>query len=104
MHLGATISDQRQVVRPAGLERVVTPVLSALVVSGLAGERPRDHAPNGVVAGEKVACNLTTVIELLERNGFFVRRKLEDGVGGRVDDPLARPLVLLPQFLDDLRT
>ena len=43
------------------------------------------------------------VVELLERDRLLVRGDLEDGVGGRVDDPLARLLVLLAELLDDLR-
>ena len=43
------------------------------------------------------------VVELLERDRLLVRGDLEDRVGGRVDDPLARLLVLLAELLDDLR-
>ena len=43
------------------------------------------------------------LVELLERDRLLVRRDLEDRVGRRVDDPLARALVLLAELLDDLR-
>ena len=43
------------------------------------------------------------VVELLERDRLLVRGDLEDRVGRRVDDPLAGPLVLLAELLDDLR-
>ena len=43
------------------------------------------------------------LVELLERNRLLVRGDLEDRVGARVDDPLAGPLMLLAELLDDLR-
>ncbi len=43
------------------------------------------------------------VVELLERDRLLVGGDLEDGVGGRVDDPLARLLVLLAELVDDVR-
>ena len=43
------------------------------------------------------------LVELLERDRLLVRGDLEDRVGARVDDPLARALVLLAELLDDLR-
>ena len=62
----------------------------------------RDHAPDRVLPGEDLASRARGLIQLLERNRLLVRGDLEDGVGRRVDDPLARPLVLLAQLLDDL--
>ena len=44
----------------------------------------------------------TGVVELLERDRLLVRGDLEHRVGGRVDDPLARLLVLLAELLDHL--
>ena len=79
------------------------PVRRARVVAGLADERPRDHAADRVLAGEDLAGDAARVVELLERDRLLVRRDLEDRVGGRVDDPLPRPLVLLAELLDDLR-
>ena len=96
------VADERQVVRTTRLEREVVPVRRSLVVPGLAGERPRDHAADGVLAGQDLARRLAGLVELLERDRLLVRGDLEDGVGRRVDDPLARPLVLLAELLDDL--
>ena len=42
-------------------------------------------------------------VQLVEGDRVHVRCDLEDGVGRRVDDPLAGPLVLLAELLDDLR-
>jgi hypothetical protein len=56
-----------------------------------------------VLAGQDLAGDLAAVVQLVERDRVHVRRDLEDGVGGGVDDPLAGPLVLLAQLLDDLR-
>ena len=75
-----------------------------LVVPGLADERPRDHAADGVLAGEDLAGDPACLVELLERDRRLVGGDLEDGVGGGVDDPLAGLLVLLAELLDDLRT
>ncbi len=79
------------------------PVRRPHVVARLARERPRDHAPDRVLAGEDLARCAASLVELLERDRVLVRRDLEDRVGGRVDDPLTRLLVLLPELLDDLR-
>ena len=99
----AGIADERQIVRPPRLEREVVPVRRALVVPRLADERPCDHAADRVPPGEDLARDAAPVVELLQRDRLLVRRDLEDGVGGRVDDPLARLLVLLAELLDDLR-
>jgi hypothetical protein len=74
-----------------------------VVVAGLAEERPRDHTPDRVFAGEDSARRLAGRVELGQRHGLLVRGDLEDGVGRRVDDPLAGPLMLLAELLDDLR-
>ena len=95
--------SERQVVRPARLEREVVPVRRALVVPRLADERPGDHPADGVLAREDLARDAAGVVELLERDRLLVRGDLEDGVGRRVDDPLAGLLVLLAELLDDLR-
>ena len=57
-----------------------------------------------MLAREDLARDATPVVQLLERDRLLVRRDLEDRVGGRVDDPLPRALVLLAELLDDLRT
>src|SRR4029453_3939984 len=84
-------------------EREVRAVRSAFAVTGLADERPRDHAPDRVLAREDLPRDSARLVELLERHRLLVRRDLEDRVRGGVDDPLAGLLVLLPELLDDLR-
>ena len=78
------------------------PVRRALVVARLADERPRDHAADRVLAREDLARLPAALVQLLERDRLLVRGDLEDGVRRRVDDPLARLLVLLAELLDDL--
>src|SRR5687768_16495831 len=77
-------------------------VRRALVVAWLADERPGDDASDRMAAREDLARGTTAVVQLLERDRLLVRGDLEDRVGGRVDDPLLRLLVLLAEFLDDL--
>jgi hypothetical protein len=72
------------------------------VVPGLALERPGDHAPDRVLAGQDLAGELAAAIELVERDRLDVSRDLEDRVGRRIDDPLPRALVFLAELLDDL--
>ena len=103
VHRHARVADEAQIVRPARLERVVVTIRRALVASGRTGERPSDHASDGVLAREDLARDTARLVEIVERHRLFVRCDLEDGVGRRVDDPLARPLVLLSELLDDLR-
>src|SRR5437879_5985130 len=103
VHLAAGISHERQIVWPLRLEREVVPVRRALVVPWLADERARDHATGGVLSREDLAGNSRRVIELRERNGLLVRGDLEHRVRGRVDDPLARALMLLAELLHDAR-
>ena len=79
------------------------PVRRPLVRLRLADERPRDHAPDRVLAGQDLAGDLARLVELLERDRLLVRGDLEDRVGRGVDDPFARALVLLAELLDDLR-
>ena len=103
VHLAAGFAHERQVVRPPRLEREVVAVRRPLVVPRLADERPRDHAPDRVLSGEDPARRTAARVELLEGDRLLVRRDLEDRVRRRVDDPLARLLVLLAELLDDLR-
>ena len=56
-----------------------------------------------MLAGQEVARDPARLVQLVERHGLLVRRDLEHGVRGRVDDPLARLLMLLAELLDDLR-
>ena len=65
----AGLADAREVVRPRGLEREVVPVRRAAVGAGLALERPRDHARDGMLAGQQPARRATRRVELLQRHG-----------------------------------
>ena len=98
----AGVPDRGQVVRTPRLEREVVPVRRPLVVPRRADERAGDDAADGVLAGEDLARGPAGVVQLLERDRLLVRRDLEDGVGRRVDDPLAGLLVLLAELLDHL--
>ena len=84
-------------------DREIPSARRTLVRPGPAGEWPRDHAAHGVLAHQHVARRRTRPVQLLERHRPLVRRHLEDRVGGRVDDPLAGPLVLFSELRDDLR-
>ena len=53
-------------------------------------------------ARQDLARDPAAVVELFERHRLLVRRDLKDRVSARVDDPLARPLMLLAELLDDL--
>src|SRR5205823_8749210 len=67
-------------------------------------ERPGDDPTDGVLAREDLARRPAAVVELLQRDRVLVGGDLEDGVRGRVDDPLPGLLVFLPELLDDLRS
>ena len=56
-----------------------------------------------MLAGQDLACGPACRVQLVEEDSLLVRSNLEDGVGGRVDDPLSGSLMLFPQLLDDLR-
>ena len=98
----ARITDRGQVVRAPRLEREVVPVPGALVVPRRAEEGSRDDAADGVLSRQDLARRAAARVQLLERDRLLVRGDLEDGVGRRVDDPLARLLVLLAVLLDHL--
>ena len=55
-----------------------------------------------MLAGQDLACGPACRVQLVEEDSLLVRSNLEDGVGGRVDDPLSGSLMLFPQLLDDL--
>ena len=59
--------------------------------------------PTCVLARQELARDPAGLVELLERDRVLVGGDLEDGVARRVDDPLARLLVLFAELLDDLR-
>ncbi len=103
VHLRAGGADLRQVVRLRRQERPVVAVRRALVVAGLAGERTCDDAADRVRPREDAARDLAGRVQLVERDRLLVRGDLEHRVGGGVDDPLARLLVLLAELLDDVR-
>ena len=90
--------------RARGLDREVTPVGRAGVGPRAPHERPSDHAAHRVLADQQLARRAAGPIQLLQRHRSLVRRHLEDRVGGRVHDPLPRPLVLLPELRDDRRS
>jgi hypothetical protein len=84
------------------LEREVVTVRGAPVGARHAVERPRDHATDRVRPCQLAPGDPARLVQLLQRHGLLVRRDLEDRVGRRVDDPVAGPLVLLAEALDDL--
>ena len=81
---------------------VVVAVGGARESAGRAGEGPRDHAAHFVRSAQDLARGLAHLVELPERDDFFVRGDLEDAVGGGVDDRRAGAHVLVAEFLDDL--
>src|SRR5262249_46894742 len=98
----ARLAEQREVVRLPGLEREVVPVGRALVVARLPDEGTGDDAADSVLPGQDLAGDPAALVQLLERDRLLMSSDLEDRVGRRVDDPLARLLVLLAELLDDL--
>src|SRR6476620_5595518 len=78
-------------------------VRRALIVPGLAHEGPRDHAADGMLAGENLPRAARGGIELFKWNRLLVGCDLEHRVGGGVNDPLACSLMLLAELLNDLR-
>ena len=57
---------------------------------GLAVERPRDHAPDRVLAVHQLPHARAGLVQLLHRHGRLVRGDLQDGVLRGVDDQRAR--------------
>ena len=102
VHLVARLAHEGQVVRLPRPERPVVAVGRPRVAARLTYERPGDHSADRVLAGEDLSRDPAGLVELLERNRLLVGRDLEDGVGGRVHDPLAGALVLLAELVDDL--
>src|SRR3954463_935075 len=72
-----------------GAERGGGGAAGAGEVAGRAGERPRDHAPDGVLAGHHPARLLARGVKVRLGQAVVVRRELEHGVGRRVEDHLA---------------
>ena len=69
--------------------------------AGLADEGPRDHASDFVRPAQNLARGLAHLVQLEQRNHFFMRGDLKDAVGRGVDDRRAGPHVLLAELLDD---
>ncbi len=94
----------RQPVEDRRLRRrhgVVVPVGGALEgLRRLADERPRDH-PADVERVAESPRDLADLVEPVEAEVRLVRRDLEDRIGRRVADRLARSDVLLAELLDD---
>ena len=67
---------------------------------GLAAERPRDHAPDGVLALHDLARHRAGGVELGGRDLVDVRGDLQHRVGGGVDDQVPRLQVLLAEVVD----
>ena len=65
-----------------------------------AGERPRDHAPDGVLAAHRRPRRRARPVELLGRDALDVRRQLQDRVLGGVEDQRAGAQVLGAELLD----
>ena len=70
--------------------------------AGRADEGPRDHPAHFVRAAQNLARGLADLVQLPQRDHFFVRGHLENAVGRGVDDGRAGAHVLGAQFLDDL--
>src|SRR5207237_852352 len=85
-----------------GVACVVVSVLRWLECARRAYERARDDATDLVLAPQETARRLANLVEARQGHDLFVRGNLEDGIGGRVDDGLARADVLLAEFLDYL--
>ena len=99
----ARLADKREVVRLPRPERPVVAVRRSRVVARLSDERAGDHAPDRVLPRQNLAGDPAGSVELVKRDRLLVRGDLKDGVGGRIDDPLAGPLVFLAELFDDVR-
>ena len=74
---------------PGGGEREVLAAVGALERARLAAERPRDHAPDGVLAGHDLARRGADRVQLGRRHLVDVGGDLQHRVGRRVDDQVA---------------
>jgi hypothetical protein len=77
----------------------VSPVWSTLPGTGLAHERPSDDARHSVPSLQKLPCDFTGTIQVLERNCLFVGSYLKNTVGGGVHDPAASATMLRAELL-----
>ena len=69
---------------------------------GRALERPRDHAPDGVLAGHRLARRGARREQVVLAEHVVVGGELQHRVGRRVEDHLAGAQVVLAPLLDDL--
>ena len=102
VHRHAGVVDLLEVGAPRRLHGVVVAARGALERARLADERPRDHAPDRVLAGHDLARLLAVRVELLDRHDLLVRGDLEHRVGRRVDDQIAGLHVLGAEVGDHL--
>ena len=84
-------------------QRVVTPAVGALKRALGAGEWPRDHPADGVIAGHLTADAQADLIELLGSDDVDVRGDLEDRVLAGVDDEVPLGDMLGAELLDRLQ-
>src|SRR3954454_14787672 len=84
-HAGVLHLDEIRAARR--LEREVAAAAGAREVAGRAGERPRDHAPDGVLAGHHPARLLARGVKVRLRPAGVVRRGLGHGGSRRVEGP-----------------
>ena len=72
------IGERRQKVLTRRRHGVVVPVLRAIKRSGLAQERPRDHATHFVFAIKYATRDLADLVKPFERDHFLVRGYLKN--------------------------
>ncbi len=101
LHGHAGVVELQQVGARGRLERQVAPPGGTPEVARLALERPRDHAPDGVLAGHHRPRGAARLDELVLAQPVVVGGELEHRVGRRVEDHLARAQVVLAELLDD---
>ena len=84
------------------VECIVVAVGGPFERAGRADERTRDDAPDTKSPARQVEGNLADAVQLRDGNHVLMGGDLKDAVGGRVDNRLARPDVLLTEPVDDL--
>src|SRR5262245_47958774 len=78
-------------------------VLSAIERAWLSQERPGNHAANLVFTIKYPASCSANLIKSRQRNHFFMRGDLENGISRCVDNRLAGSNMFRAEILDDLR-
>src|SRR5207302_9339420 len=84
-------------------DREIATILRPRVPAFVSDKRSCNHARDVVRCDEYFAGELTAGVEIRERNHFLVRRDLKNRVGGGVEDPGARALMLGAKTIDDCR-